>query len=115
MEPAVCDGQDPARSTLCGRDIDLTLPAPPGPDALHVTVFTLLTWYKIPVRQSGGCRSTTRYHIMCVMVKGFFSRRYADAIWIQGWDLSIMQHGFSKASFGRDRHHRRLEWSSYGA
>ena len=83
MEPAVCDGQDPALSTLCGRDIDLTLPAPPGPDALHVTVFTLLTWYKIPVRQSGGCLlSTTRYHIMCVMVKGFFSRRYADAIWI---------------------------------
>ena len=78
----VCNGQDPARSTLCGRDIDLTLPAPPGPDALRVTVFTLLTWYTIPVRQSGGCRSTTRYHTMCVMVKGFFSRRYADAIWI---------------------------------
>jgi hypothetical protein len=34
---------------------------------------------------------------------------------IQGWDLSIMQHGFSKASFGRDRHHRRVEWSGYGA
>ena len=28
---------------------------------------------------------------------------------LQGWDLSIMQHGISKACYGRDRHHRRLE------
>ena len=31
MVPAeVCDGQDPARSTLCGRDIDTTLLPPRG-------------------------------------------------------------------------------------
>jgi hypothetical protein len=33
---------------------------------------------------------------------------------VQGWDISIMQFGFSKASFGRGRHHRRLERNSYG-
>ena len=26
----VCDGQDPVRSTLCRRDVDITLPVPPG-------------------------------------------------------------------------------------
>jgi len=32
---------------------------------------------------------------------------------IQGWDISIVQHGFSKAPYGSARHQRRLKWGSY--
>ena len=39
MVPAeVCDGQDPARSTSCGRDVDATLLPPRGQTRLRVTV-----------------------------------------------------------------------------
>ena len=90
MIPAeVCDGQDPARSTLYGRDIDLRLPAPPGPDALHVTVFTLLTWYTIPVRQSGGCLSTTYYQTKYEMVKTRPVQRYTDVISIKVYPVQL--------------------------
>ena len=59
MIPAeVCDGQDPVRSTLYGRDIEINN-APGGPETLRVTVLTLLTRYSMSVRRSGGCLSTT--------------------------------------------------------
>ena len=32
MPGEVCDGQDPARSTSYGRDTDIMLPVPPGPE-----------------------------------------------------------------------------------
>ena len=32
---------------------------------------------------------------------------------LQGWDISIVQHGFSKAPYGSARHQRRLKWGSY--
>ena len=37
----------------------------------------------------------------------------ADCHDLQGWDISIVQHGFSKAPYGSARHQRRLKWSSY--
>ena len=84
MVPAEeCDGQDPTESTSCGRDIDTTLPPPPGSDTLRVTILTLLTRYTIPVRQSGGCLRTTWYQPRCAMVKSRLGRRHADAISIQ--------------------------------
>ena len=60
MVPAeVCDGQDPVRSTYYGRDTDITLPAPLGPDVLRVTGFTLRTRHAMLFRRSGGCLSIT--------------------------------------------------------
>ena len=84
MVPAeVCDAQDPARSTSCGRDIDTTLLPPRGQTRLRVTVCTLLTRYTIPVRRSGGYLSTPWYQPRCVMVRTRPARRHADEISIQ--------------------------------
>jgi len=84
MVPAeACDGQDPARSTSCGRDIDTTLLPPRGQTHLRVTVCTLLTRYTTPVRRSGGYLSTPWYHPRCVMVRTRPARRHADVISIQ--------------------------------
>jgi hypothetical protein len=33
---------------------------------------------------------------------------------LQGWDLTVVQPGFSNASYGGARHQRRLIWNSYG-
>ena len=85
MIPAeVCDGQDPVRSTLYGRDIEINnAPGTRGPETLRVTVLTLLTQYSMSVRRSGGYLSTTWYQPRCVMVRTRPDRRHGHAISIQ--------------------------------
>ena len=75
----VCDAQEPAGSTFCGREIDPTASPTTRTRVVCITVIPLRRLSTTSVRRSDGCLRTARYVPRCVMLKSRPDRRFVVA------------------------------------